>query len=503
MNSHRRVLGRATLPSVALLVLSLTAAACSSDKKTTATTAVATATTAATATTTAETTAESTAASGDTTETTTGETTDATTESTGDTTDSTTEATEGTTEGTTEATTATTEALEFTAADGDVRGFDGTTIKVAGIGIKSQLPGVETGVKARVKRFNDSNEVPGVQIDYTEFIDDKMDSAFALSEIRRLVTDVQVFALVGDVSRVNPADYMIEQHVPYFGWGFDNSYCSLEPNPETWAFGYNGCLVPAAPETMPDPTTRLIKYVREVTGKDAPTIALISGDNPSGKDTVKFQSSAFAGAGFNVIFHEGSIPPPPVSDYTPYVQEMLVSDDGHAPDMIFCLAAVDCIPIYALLTASGFTGVYLHNIYSDALLAPMKGSVVSIPYHALNEDTPGIAALKADVAALDPAAVIDSGVATGYMTADMFIQALTTVAAEGTEYITPENVRLAAAHQTWQIEGFAGPTKYPDSTVSATPYCSSYALDTGDEWKTVVPFDCSEHKWPILDEFND
>jgi len=133
----------------------------------------------------------------------------------------------------------------------------------------------------------------------------------------------------------------------------------------------------------------------------------------------------------------------------------------------------------------------------------MKGSVVSIPYHAFNEDTPGVAALKADVAALDPAAVIDSGVATGYMTADMFIQALTTVAAEGTEYITPENVRLAAANQTWQIEGFAGPTKYPDSTVSGTPYCNSYALDTGDEWKTVVPFDCSDHKWPILDEFND
>ena len=383
------------------------------------------------------------------------------------------------------------------------RQFDGSTIKVAGIGIKSQLPGVELGVKARVKRFNDSNEVPGVQIDYTEFIDDKMDPAFTLSEIRRLVTDVGVFALVGDVSRVNPADYMVEQHLPYFGWGFDNSYCSLEPNPDTWAFGYNGCLVPAAPETMPDPTTRLIKYIREVTGKDAPTIALISGDNPSGKDTVKFQSSAFAGAGFDVIYHEGVIPPPPVSDYTPYVQQMLVSDDGHAPDMIFCLAAVDCIPIYALLTASGFTGVYLHNIYSDALLTPMKGSVVSIPYHAFNEDTPGIAALKADVAAVDPAAVIDSGVATGYMTADMFIQALTTVAAEGTEYITPENVRLAAANQTWEIEGFAGPTKYPDSTVSGTPYCNSYALDTGDEWKTVVPFDCSDHKWPILDEFND
>ena len=492
MYSHRKVLGRAKLSTIALLVLSLTAAACSSDKKTTATTA-APATTAATATTAAPT---ETTAGDDTTATTSGDTT-------ADSTEDTTEATEDTTEATTEATTATTEALEFTAADGDVRGFDGKTIKIASIGIKSQLPGVETGVKARIKRFNETNEVPGVQIEYTEYIDDKMDSAFALSEIRRLVTDVGVFAIVGDVSRNNPADYMAEQHLPYFGWGFDDSYCSQTPNPDIWAFGYNGCLVPSDPTTMPDPTTRLIKYIREVTGKDAPTVALISGDNPSGKNTVKFQASAFAGAGFNVIYHEGVIPPPPVSDYTPYVQQMLVSDDGHAPDMIFCLAAVDCIPIYGLLTASGFTGVYLHNVYSDALLAAFKGSLVSIPYHGFNEDTPGIQTLKADVAAIDPAAAIDSGVATGYMTADMFLQAVKTVAAEGTEYITPENVRLAADNQTWQIDGFAGPAKYPDSSVSATPYCSAYALDTGDEWKVVVPYDCSEHRWPILDEFND
>jgi len=487
-----------------VLVLSLAAAACSSDKKTSTTAAPAT--TAATATTTAGTTAETTAAS-DETATTTGDSTEDTTEATEETTEATTEAstdaTETTTEGTTEATTETTEALEFTAADGDVRGFDGKTIKVASIGIKSQLPGVETGVKARIKRFNDSNEVPGVQIEYTEYVDDKQDSAVALSEMRRLVTDVGVFGIVGDVSRLNPADFMAEEHVPYFGWGFDDSYCSQTPNPDIWAFGYNGCLVPSDPTTMPDSTTRLIKYIKQVSGKDAPTVALISADNASGQNTVKFQASAFTGAGFKVVYHKGVIPPPPVSDYTPYAQELLVSDDGHAPDMIFCLTAVDCIPIYGLLTASGFKGVYLHNLYSDALLAPFKGSLVSIPYHAFNEDTPAIATLKADVAAIDPAAAIDSGVATGYMTADMFIEALTTVAAEGTEYITPENVRLAAAHQTWQIEGFAGPLKYPDSSVSGTPYCSAYATDTGDEWKVVVPFECSDHRWPILDEFND
>ena len=43
-----------------------------------------------------------------------------------------------------------------------VRGFDGTTIKVAGLGIASQFPGVPVGSKARIKRFNDTNEIKGV-----------------------------------------------------------------------------------------------------------------------------------------------------------------------------------------------------------------------------------------------------------------------------------------------------------------------------------------------------
>src|SRR5262245_9082410 len=68
------------------------------------------------------------------------------------------------------------------------RGFDGTTVKIAGYGIKESLPGAEFGAKARVDEFNTSNEIPGVKIEFSEFVDDKQDPATALSEVRRLVT---------------------------------------------------------------------------------------------------------------------------------------------------------------------------------------------------------------------------------------------------------------------------------------------------------------------------
>ena len=113
---------------------------------------------------------------------------------------------------------------------GGVRGFDGKTITLASMGIASQFaPGIPNGVNARIQAFNDNNEIKGIKLNWTEFVDDKQDVNVSLSEARRLVTQTGVFALVGDVSQTNPGDYFKQQQVPYFGWAFDNTYCSNKP----------------------------------------------------------------------------------------------------------------------------------------------------------------------------------------------------------------------------------------------------------------------------------
>jgi branched-chain amino acid transport system substrate-binding protein len=390
----------------------------------------------------------------------------------------------------------------FAKASGPVRGFDGTTITLGGIGLATQLPGAGPGVLARLHRFNAENEVPGVRLKYVGYKDDNSDPSNALSVARDLVTASQVFAIVGDTSAVNPVDYFKQQHVPYFGWAIDSTYCTPATDPGIWGFGYSGCINPTHATQYIDVYRGLLDYARQATRSQAPTIAVFSDDGQAGKDTVKNSASSMQGTGFQVVYHKANVPTTPVSDYTPYVQGLLTSDHGHAPSVVFCIAIRSCVPIYQQLRAAHFAGVFAHPLYSDDVLVPMKGSVAFIGgYQAFNEPTAGVKQLKADLAGSGGAKVkLDTGVLAGYVSTDMFISALETVAAKGKDYITPENVRAAAAHHTWQMKGLAGPTKYPDSTVLETPACSMAVLDTGAAWKTVAPYRCSAKRFPVLSQ---
>ena len=382
-----------------------------------------------------------------------------------------------------------------------VRGFDGTTIDVAALGIVAQFPGVPLGVQARVKRFNDNNEIKGVKIKFTEFADDKQDPATALSEARRLVTQEQVFAIVGDVTQYNPVTYFAQQHVPYFGWDFDNTYCSPKPSTSLWGFSYNGCLLAENPSFVSDLGKTAYTYVTQKTGKKNPTVVIFGGDSTSGKTATKLSAVAYQGAGFKIADVQNKVPQPPVTDYTPYVQAILTGDNGKAPDAALCALAVDCIPIFNQLKANGFSGTFISGLYSDLIVKQMAGSTATGSFVNPAESTPGMNQLKQDLDAYQSGASskIDSGVISAYSAADMFIQALKTVAKKGKSNITPEAVQKAAANQTWQIKGLAGPVKYPLATVYQFPACYSLFASDGTSWSTAVPYTCSTKRFkPVL-----
>jgi ABC-type branched-subunit amino acid transport system substrate-binding protein len=381
-----------------------------------------------------------------------------------------------------------------------VPGFDGTTVKIAGIGL-NQLPTAPDGAKARIKEFNDNNEIKGVKIDFVEYADDKGDPATALSEVRRLVSQEGVFAIVPEVSLVTPGDYLNQQKVPVFGSGFSAPYCSPKPTKSLWLFGYNGCQVTDKPTITPDTEANVLKYVQQATGKQHPTVAQISEDNAVGTVANKlFRVQYESNKGWGKLtYNKASYPSPPavVGDVTPYVQALATADNGKAPDFIRCGAGTECINIYQQLRANGFKGEFEHNLYTDALVKPFNGSIVALSFHNPAVSNPGMDQMKKSVEAVAPGTKVDSGVLYGYMETDMFIQALKKAAKGGKSNITRDNVQKAASTMTWELKGIAGPTEYPASTVKATPMCREIVKSDGTQWNTVTPYSCNRLAYKV------
>jgi len=276
------------------------------------------------------------------------------------------------------------------------------TLKLAGMGIAAQFPGAEVGAQARIQEFNDNAELEGVTLEWAGYANDNQDQATALSEARRLVSSEDVFALVGVTSQTVPDEFLIQQEVPWFGWAFDGSYCSTSEDADIWGFGWSGCLVNPDPPYMPDAGSVQYEYVKEKTGNDSPTAAVFGNDTESGRNAAKFNAVAWGENGFDIVLDEGIVAPPPVADYTPYVQQLLTSDNGSAPDVIVCMLAIDCIPIWTQLKAQNYPGMYFSTLYSDALVGALDGSFVTFATANFADPNAFADQMRAAVAAIDP-----------------------------------------------------------------------------------------------------
>ncbi len=384
------------------------------------------------------------------------------------------------------------------AVKSQVRGFDGTTIKVASLGSAATVGNSKIGAQARIQRFNDDNEIKGVKLDYLGLSDDKNDPATALSEARKLVTQDQVFALVGDSSSYNPAQYFTEQKVPFFGWGFETAYCAPKPTTSLWGFGYNGCQVNPQPTVVVDFARQVYEYATKKLGKKHPTVAMVALDTDAGKVTVQQNETAYKASGFDVVSAKGSIPPPPVGDYSPYAAQLMTADNGHPPDVVTCLVGLQCLNIYNLLSPQGFTGIFQHALYTDIFVKAFKDTIVTASNANFNATgIPSLDQMNADIAKVALDQKMDGTVFSGYASTDMFIQALKKAAKSGKSAITPTNVQKIAAKQTWQLKGLTGPVVFPVATNVQEPYCTSLFESDGTTWNTAEPYSCSTKTYPV------
>jgi ABC-type branched-subunit amino acid transport system substrate-binding protein len=381
----------------------------------------------------------------------------------------------------------------------------GGKITVAGLGNQTVFGDGGIGAAARFERANKQKEVKGWTFDYKEFANDQTDPPTALNEARRLVTQERVFAIVPDMSLVTPSEYLTQQQIPWFGPGYDDTYC---PESGVKGFGLSpyGCIIRNDAKKLPNPIGEQVKTELASRGIDKPTIAMIGTDTQTGKQSIANSASTYTGVGFDVVYAKGAVPAPPavVGDFTPYAQALMTSDNGNPPDAIYSTIAVQGggLTLFNLLKSQGYDGIFLTPFYSDLLLKPLQGSYVFLQFSGYESDTPAVRQMNKDVEAYKPGTKGSLALAGGYFSADMFIQAVKR-SLKSSKTLTSASVQKAAAAMTYELKDTIGPTKYPASYQYPVSACATLLSDPdGTGYQIAQPYACSNKTYPILSKFD-
>ena len=374
---------------------------------------------------------------------------------------------------------------------GTTRGVTDDTITVGGLGYSAFYdPGASIGAQARFQRANEEGEIPGGRtIEYVGWRDDGSTPDQNLQQGQALVQQEEVFAVVPTITpALGASDFFVDEKVPFFGWGIAAGFCE---NP--YGFGWSGCLTP------PDATITsnfwgqaMKQYMGGSRGK---TAAVIAEDNDSGSAGVRVITASAEDAGFDVVYSENPVPPPPaeVGDFTPFANDILESDDGEAPDVVFIVMAFSNVTgLSNSLLDLGYEGELTNAVgYDPRLVASFTGSTVFIQFAPFESEQEGNAAMQQlveDVEAFQPGTQLVQSVAAGYFSADLFVEALKKTG----ENLTVERLVNAANKRfRWQLEDTAGPTRFPGAHARPTP-CGSLVKSDGTGYTIEVPFECGK-----------
>lgn len=399
------------------------------------------------------------------------------------------------------ATKSTTTKASASTPSGAVRGVTDTSIKVAGIcpitSPTGGYPGCDVGAKARFAAVNRAGGINGRKIDYIGTEDDNDNGAKNLDLSRKVVENDKVFAVVPDLGQgFLPAssDYLDSNQVPSVGWGFMPGQCA---GPQTYGFGFNGCVLPPSGTIV---NSSLAAPVVQKLGKDK-TYAIISDDTEASSAGIKLIVAAFREAGATVVYSKANVPTSDNVDYTPFIQDLMTSDHGGAPDVVVTNGRFqNTVGLSGGLKAAGFKGDLFNYIaYVPGLLQnsadtakALDGAYVMTQFLPTEFGGKNIDQMKADVAAVAPGAPILLGTALTYWSADVFVQMLEAAGKD----LTPETFgKTINGGWTYKPSGDPigiGAVSYPKDHAEATP-CSALVQIKGTKYVPISPMKCYEN----------
>jgi branched-chain amino acid transport system substrate-binding protein len=367
------------------------------------------------------------------------------------------------------------------------RGVTDTSIKVGGMIYAAFFSGADVGAQARIARANREGGVYGRTIQFVGVTDTNNEQSNSLSITQRLVTQDKVFALLPVASsEIGIVDFAKKNRVPFFGYGIDPAFCFNE-----YAFGITGCVT--------DPNFKIGSNASGLTlkaffkGDTKKTVAVIAEDFDAGRGGVKLVAASVKSVGFDVVYAKSPVPAPPapVGDFSPFVTQVLKSNGGQPPDVIYgVLTGASAIGFYGAVKAAGFKGLTVIPSYDPRVVKIVDGAgalTQFAPYESAST-IPQLQQMISDVKAVKPDQLLTVGVATGYWSTDMFLSLLRKTGKD----LTVERLLAASNGFTYEAPGIVGKSQWPKNHDVPVP-CATLSLAKDGKYVPTVPLTCGQN----------
>jgi ABC-type branched-subunit amino acid transport system substrate-binding protein len=374
-----------------------------------------------------------------------------------------------------------------TAAGGSEAPSSDEPIKVGGIADVTSFGGIEEGARARFERANAEGGVNGRQIEFLGVEDDAIQEANSLSAARAFVQNEQVDAVLPVASAgftAGVSDFLVQNSVPYLGFGFMPGFCGSE-----WGYGVNGCLI--NPNVV---NSALVEPSIAELGREPSElrIAIQANDDISGQSGNVLYEALWEAKGAEVVYQEANLHTG-TTDYTPFVQAII----GSEPDIVLVSTQfADSVALTGSLQAAGYEGMILSYIgYVPGLLEAQPAVAQAMEgTYALGQFPPqegGGAAIEQILADLEAAGLdpfVAYGTAIGYWTADLYLQMLE--AAGGDPAKVHDVVNGGFTYEG--VPDGIGDGEWPELQTVAAP-CSVMLKVEDAKYTVVQPYACYEN----------
>ena len=358
------------------------------------------------------------------------------------------------------------------------------SIRVGGIADVELFRGAEVGARARFTAVNAEGGIDGVPIELVGVADDQRDPSVARNEVRRLVEQEQVEALVPVVtSRFTDDGTLADARIPAFGWGIASGFCG-----NRWAFGITGCLAPLLPERVPTIWGVLVAEVLQARGVTDPTVAFVTERGALPRTLRELRAVAKA-ADLRVVDARADLGTGDGAAEGATESAAAVAGGDAPPDAVFTVASFAAVGAFQdALRAQGYAGVMTNLVqYGPSLAGPANGAFVltqfATPESALF--TPEMQRIVQEIGAVTTDAITPAMLA-GWLSADEFVRARRAAGVDA----TPAAVARTASTMRFRVPKTVGPTDFPEAFVRPTS-CGQLVTSDGTSFSVGVPFRCA------------